>query len=70
MDERNSENDCTGVLQYGERLAAFVDETTDLLNYELYYKYFSTAVQKQRSTSWAIPPYLFSINQYLNVRTN
>ena len=49
VDEKNSEMDYTGVLQYKERLSEFVDHTTELADVEPYYKYFSTDKGKLKS---------------------
>ena len=41
VDERNSESSFIGVLQYKERLSAFVEQKTDFVDYGSYYKYLS-----------------------------
>ena len=48
-NEKNSELDYTGVLQYKESLTEFVDHTTELLDFEPYYRYFSTDKEKWKS---------------------
>ena len=46
VEERNSESEYKGVLQFKERLKEFVEYTTELTDFAPYYEYFSVDKEK------------------------
>jgi hypothetical protein len=54
VDERNSESEFTGILQFRERLSEFVEYETELIDFDPYHEYFSVSKEelKNMAVDW------------------